>query len=133
MSALLKFEQHLEAIHCSSCGIQFAAPADFWSARRSDGRSMYCPNGHTLSYRETESDKLKKQLEQEREQHRKRLEFERNHAESMKRELTAVKGQLTKTKKRIAKGVCPCCNRSFIHLERHMTTKHPDYDSKPSE
>jgi hypothetical protein len=28
--------------------------------------------------------------------------------------------------KRIHAGVCPCCNRTFQNLARHMNTKHPD-------
>lgn len=24
-------------------------------------------------------------------------------------------------------GVCPCCNRSFTNVRRHMTSQHPDY------
>lgn len=28
---------------------------------------------------------------------------------------------------RAAAGVCPCCNRTFEQLGRHMTTKHPEY------
>lgn len=55
---------------------------------------------------------------------------ERNAAQ---RALRATKGRLTKTKKRIANGVCPCCNRHFVNLERHMTGKHPDYTKEQSE
>jgi hypothetical protein len=32
---------------------------------------------------------------------------------------------------RIGNGVCPCCNRSFTNLRRHMTTKHPEYPKEP--
>lgn len=38
-----------------------------------------------------------------------------------------ARGQLTKLKRRVSNGVCPCCNRSFADLHRHMTEKHPDY------
>lgn len=37
------------------------------------------------------------------------------------------RGVVTKTKNRIGKGVCPCCNRTFVELARHIATKHPDY------
>jgi hypothetical protein len=39
----------------------------------------------------------------------------------------ATKGHLTRTKKRAASGVCPCCRRSFKQLRRHMQNKHPVY------
>jgi hypothetical protein len=28
----------------------------------------------------------------------------------------------------VANGVCPCCNRTFQNLARHMAGKHPDYE-----
>ncbi len=34
---------------------------------------------------------------------------------------------MTKVKKRAANGVCPCCNRTFSDLARHMKAKHPDF------
>lgn len=47
--------------------------------------------------------------------------------EAERRAHAATKGQLTKTRKRVAGGVCPCCNRSFVNLGRHMAGQHPDY------
>ncbi|HEX9950777.1 MAG TPA: hypothetical protein VGB53_03340 [Rubricoccaceae bacterium] len=41
-------------------------------------------------------------------------------AERQKRRAAAQKGAHTRTKKRIAAGVCPCCNRTFQDLARHM-------------
>jgi len=47
------------------------------------------------------------------------LQVERNHSK-------AIRGELTKLKKRVTNGVCPCCHRSFQNLRRHMATKHPN-------
>ena len=38
------------SIVCITCGIEFAPPEHYESARREDGRTFYCPNGHELSY-----------------------------------------------------------------------------------
>ena len=43
------------------------------------------------------------------------------------RSAAAYKGHLTRVKRRVGNGVCPCCNRTFKNLADHMTTKHPDY------
>tara|TARA_Y100000310_G_scaffold338946_1_gene430083 strand:- start:1163 stop:1354 length:192 start_codon:yes stop_codon:yes gene_type:complete len=40
---------------------------------------------------------------------------------------STYKGQVTKLKNRAKAGVCPCCNRTFQNLSRHMETKHPDF------
>jgi DNA repair exonuclease SbcCD ATPase subunit len=83
-----------------------------------------------MSIKETEAARLKKELEAER----KRLEFARNaervqreEAERLGHQLIAARGQMTKLRNRVGKGVCPCCNRSFENLKRHMVSKHPDY------
>lgn len=41
--------------------------------------------------------------------------------------------QLTKTRKRIANGVCPCCHRTFQNLARHMAGQHPAYEESDQE
>lgn len=115
---------------CAQCGVVFAITEEFRERRRADGKSLYCPNGHTLTYGKSEADKLREQL-QERER---RITFLRDmragadrRADAAERSLRATKGVVTKMKKRAAAGVCPCCNRHFAELERHMATKHPDY------
>lgn len=40
----------------------------------------------------------------------------------------AAERELKKIQTRVKGGVCPCCNRSFVQLTRHMKTKHPDYE-----
>jgi hypothetical protein len=34
--------------------------------------------------------------------------------------------ELRRIQKRTAAGVCPCCNRTFQQLARHMKTRHPE-------
>ena len=97
---------------------------------RQKGKSFFCPNGHPQSYTgepiEEKYKKAKLALASATESQK----WWREEAEKKARSLSATKGQLTKTKNRIAKGVCPCCNRQFINLQRHMETKHPEYVKK---
>ena len=72
------------------------------------------------------SSKLQKERRR-REQADARARAALDQAEAAERSRRAVKGHLTRTKKRIAGGVCPCCNRSFQNLARHMAGQHPDY------
>lgn len=109
------------------CGIKYALDEAFRSRRRSKGGSWYCPNGHSLSYHhaiKSEVEELEKQLAAARGNQRHTAE----RLESEKRRHAATKGQLTKTRKRARGGVCPCCNRSFVQLARHMKSQHPDFD-----
>jgi hypothetical protein len=121
----------LELQTCAACGIAFGAPAYFLSERRDDHKSYYCPNGHQLYFpqqtdaeqAQAEAEKYKK-LWKDEQRYAADLVKERNAAQ---KQLSARKGQMTKLKNRIANGVCPCCRRSFVNLQRHMDGQHPDY------
>lgn len=46
---------------------------------------------------------------------------------TLERRLAAQRGVTTRLKNRVANGVCPCCNRTFANLQRHMSTKHKGF------
>jgi hypothetical protein len=114
----------LEETSCCNCGVLFAVPDDWLANRRETGAGFYCPNGHSLVFKKSEAQKLREQLEAEQ----RRVIRISNERDAEKRYASAMKGQVTKLKKRAAAGLCPCCNRSFVQLERHMKSKHPDFD-----
>lgn len=116
---------------CGECGIVFFVP-DWWQKeRRNDHKSWYCPNGHCRVFKaESEAEQLRKQLDQEK----KRREWAETRRDEYERSNVALRGQVTKAKNeakrvavRVGNGVCPCCNRSFTNLRRHMKTKHPEH------
>ena len=123
MGALLKFEREFSEIERGECGIIFHVPMRWHRGRRENGNGFYCPNGHYLAYKQSEVDKLKAELEQERN----RVAFYRREAEQRRTEAVKVKKKLATTQKRVSGGACPCCNRHFVKLQQHMTTKHPGY------
>lgn len=116
---------------CCQCGMVFAVSSSFQRQRQRQHDTFYCPAGHGQAY--TGKSDLE-QAQADIEKYRRLWKEEANYAASVvsernaaQRSLRATKGQLTKTKKRIANGVCPCCRRHFVNLERHMTGQHPDY------
>jgi hypothetical protein len=105
------------------CGIQLAVPTTLYEHAKDDDKNhIYCPLGHTFVFR----DNNRVALEAERRRHRATREL--LHAEE--RSHVATRGHLTRQKKRIAAGVCPCCHRTFKQLARHMKAKHPDYSQE---
>lgn len=127
----------LEIEHCPSCFIEYAVPKALLAKKLSDGGDWWCPNGHRISYTESAADKLRKErdkLKREKEaaeaaaarENRWRCEAV-EEAAAAQRQLRAQKGVTTRLKKRIAHGVCPCCNRQFQDLTRHMASKHPAF------
>lgn len=125
MSAILTHTETYEIEHCCTCGMAFAMTRDFKQRRINDHDWFYCPAGHSQHY--TAKTEAQKQLERAE-----RLERTlANRDESLRAERAAhavTKGKLTKTKNRIANGVCPCCSRTFANLGRHMSSQHPDYE-----
>ena len=90
---------------------------------------IFCPLGHAHVPAGKSQVEIEREMRQRAEM---RLTATRDQLESEKRSHVATKGQLTKARKRIGKGVCPCCNRHFTNVERHMATQHPDYsEGKP--
>lgn len=108
---------------CCNCGVLFAVSEDLIAQWRKTKRSFYCPNGHSQSYTESEADRLKRELERVKRD----ADWQKQRAESIEKRLIAQKGQLTKLKKRVGNGVCPCCKRTFKQLAQHMAHKHPEY------
>lgn len=120
----------LVKMQCPSCSVVYAVPADFRSRRQNDGKSFFCPNGHSLSYGDTLEKRLQRQLDNMQDQRdaaNERARRERERGDRLKASRAAYKAQTTKLKKRAAAGVCPCCNRQFQDLHRHMKNKHPEF------
>lgn len=112
----------LEQLSCW-CGAPMALPRLVVKNAQETGQSLFCPaTGHQFGWT-GENDKLRAQLKTERV----RVGAIQDQLRCAEREAAKLKGQLSKATKRAAAGVCPCCNRSFVQLTRHMSTKHPDY------
>ncbi len=125
----------LEAITCGQCGMTFGVPDHWLKQRRDNGGGFHCPNGHERVFRESEVNRLRgeiRRIESRLALERSRLDQERKAREETERSLVATKGVVTKLKRRAAGGACPCCNRTFQNLQRHMKTKHPGFAQEPT-
>lgn len=101
------------------CGRFFGITPRTHEWMREEGGRVHCPAGHSIHYSDTEISQLKNQLARERAQH-----------DQTRAALQSAELETKKLKKRVVNGVCPCCNRSFVALARHMKTKHPEYKAK---
>lgn len=138
----LKVVTELEVVECANCHMVFGVPAMTLTRRRKDGKGFYCPNGHSNVYSKSETDKLKDELEETkrrlareqslRDQDQARAHTARREADHQARRAAAARGQVTKIKNRVGAGVCPCCNRQFQNLARHMAGQHPDWAATES-
>jgi hypothetical protein len=122
----------LTTIQCGECGGTYAIQERYRAQRQEAGDGWNCPYCKCQwgYYGETEAQRLRRQLVQsqnsvvaERQRH------DQTRADLRETELRRIaqKGVTTRIKNRITKGVCPCCNRTFQDLQRHMAGKHPNY------
>lgn len=123
----------LAVIECCSCHCFFGMSKDMYERARDDGTSFCCPNGHSQSYTKNEVTRLREQVNRLTHQVEQReaaildVQAQRNHERAR---AIVYRGHVTRIKNRVAKGVCPCCQRTFCNLARHMETKHPDYTER---
>ena len=124
----------LSVINCSVCGGTYALSKRFLQCRREDSESWTCPYCRNwISYHKSETDKLRDQLEKQKNmtayQQREKEKY-LNQRDSIKRSHSSMKGVVTRQRNKLArvkKGVCPCCNRYFKNLHKHIKGQHPDW------
>ncbi len=129
----------MQAQECINCGITFAYSKAHDNRLRETHANFFCPNGHSMCYTgKTEAEKLRDELTREKhrtEQAQADAKYWREAKEravareqAQERRVRAHKGIVTKLKKRVANGVCPCCHAKFKNLRDHMRAAHPDWD-----
>ena len=122
----------LKIERCCSCAVVFAMPESMYRERRESRQLFYCPNGHGQRYTgPSELSRTKDELVRVQQ----RLEQEQAHSKAISeynqrvtRRLSATKGVVTRQKKRISAGRCPCCSMTFKDLRQHMQADHPHWD-----
>jgi hypothetical protein len=107
----------LKIDECPQCGVLHGVPVELvrYAKQNYPCFPIHCPNGHVWGYDGPSHEERAEQAEASAKAHRGAATRARNERDEMKA--------------RLAKGVCPCpcCNRHFKDVERHMATQHPDY------
>lgn len=123
---------------CGTCGERFCITDELYNVLKRSQQTWHCPHGHQRYFPlgKSREEKLQEQLEEERrwrQRAEQRVAQARDEAEHQRRRANGYKGHATRITKRAKAGVCPCCNRSFENLRRHMQTKHPTFTPMPLE
>ena len=130
---------HINAGPCCRCKTSIVLPEALYKAAKTSTRiTFYCPYGHEQHFVEGETDLDKMRRERDRLAQRvaewtDEARRERELREVAERRAAAARGQVTKIKNRVGHGVCPCCNRTFENLARHMANQHPAFTAEAAE
>ena len=135
MSTKTQYTLQMVVVDCANCGVFFGMTQEFESRRREDGKSFYCPHGHSNVYGNSLADQLKKkeaELAKSKRYAKELDEWGREQYEQRKqveKRLSSTRGVVTKLQNRIKAGICPVCRRNFHALSQHMQKQHPDWQA----
>lgn len=125
----------LTIINCGECGGSYAINERYRETKHTSGGYWNCPYCKcSWGYGTSEIERVRKQLAAEtaaRERAQQRATELRASVEHERKRVQGYQGALTKVKKRVGKGTCPCCQRHFQNVQRHMATQHPEYATAP--
>lgn len=121
----------LRAVTCT-CGYVFGLAETHQQELINTHGEFFCPKcKNSLAYKaENEAERLAKKaarLQAELDQKCAAMRDVYAAKDRVERRLSATQGIVTRVKNRVNRGVCPCCNRYFAQLHRHMNSKHPAY------
>lgn len=101
--------------------------ANFLCQCHSPPMAIYCPLGHQhIPIGETELQREARTIRWQRDRLQADLDQKEAAIRETKNALNAVKSAKARLKNRIKNGVCPCCKRHFVNVERHMKSQHPE-------
>lgn len=124
------YEITIVTVQCCRCGIYFGLDQWHMEKLKESRTNFYCPNGHEQYFPGQSMEEKLREMKKELTRVSAGLDWWKIEAEEKARSLTATRGVVTRMKHRIANGVCPCCHRQFAQLEKHMKTKHPEFQTE---
>lgn len=131
-------DANLTVVDCPSCHVTYAIPTSFDrsarkynSATASNYWTIHCPFGHEWHYTGRDETQIAKRDAERARNAAARARAERDQAQAdaraQKAAKTRFKNDRDRERRRTAAGVCPCCNRTFKQLRRHMASQHPEH------
>jgi hypothetical protein len=109
---------------CGTCGVWFTVPEIVYECHRREGGYHTCPNGHSRGWRTGEEEKARDAIRLERDRLKQDAARLEDELVAERRRAEAAEKKILQVRRRAAAGVCPCCNRTFANVQRHMLTKH---------
>lgn len=124
-TVLLGGSRHV-VVQCGGCGIFHTVPEPKYNSCYHEGGFWSCPNGCSRGWDKGADHREIDALRRERDRLKQDAARLNDEIVTEKRRADAAEQKAIQTKRRALAGVCPCCNRTFINMQRHMKTKHPN-------
>jgi hypothetical protein len=114
-------ETEFVVVNCGKedCYMDFAMPERFYRETKRTGITWYCPRGHSRVWKGPT-------VEQELKAAKAQTIHLEDQLSAAIRDAETTRQELLRDRQRFANGVCPCCQRSFQNVRRHVRTVHPE-------
>lgn len=116
-------------VSCYTCGARFGIQNQLYRRVVTDAiGTIYCPTcGKESCWGESQDQKRIKELQRKLEWEAAEVARQKAARDAAEASLQATKGVVTRMKRRVSAGTCPCCKRTFSQLAAHMAMKHPEW------
>ena len=122
---LLRGERHVVQ-QCGTCAVWHTIPEIVHSCYKREGGFWHCPNGHQRGWAKGTEAIEQENIRLERDRLKQDTARLADEVAAEKKRADEAEHKYLKARQRAAAGVCPCCNRTFVNVQRHMKTKHPN-------
>jgi hypothetical protein len=122
-TVLLNGERHV-VNQCGTCAVWHTIPEVMYNTFRAEGGFWTCPNGHQRGWDKGTDAIERENVRRERDRLKQDAARLADEVTAQQRRADEAEKKVLQIKRRAAAGVCPCCNRTFLNIQRHMKSKH---------
>lgn len=116
---------------CCRCKSEIWLPDSLHdAAHHSESISFWCPYGHEQHFVQGETEEMK--LRRERDRLRQQIAQKDDEIAAERARAVRAERKTKRIERRAHAGLCPCCNRTFENVARHMRQKHPEQALTPT-
>lgn len=122
---ILNGERH-KVHQCGTCAVWHTIPEIKYDSCKREGGFWTCPNGHSRGWDRGTQEVERERIRQERDRLKQDAARMADEIAAERKRAEEAEKKLLQTKRRANAGVCQCCNRTFLNVQRHMKSKHPN-------
>lgn len=111
---------------CGTCAVWHTIPKIVHDCYEREGGFWHCPNGHQRGFRKGTDEIERENTRRERDRLKQDAARMADEIAAQTKRAEEAEKKIAQTRRRAAAGVCPCCTRTFLNVQRHMKTKHPN-------
>lgn len=124
-TVILHGERHV-VNQCGTCAVWHTIPEVKFNSAFAEGGFWHCPNGHERGFRKGQDEIKQEEIRRERDRLKQDAARLQDEVAAERKRAAEAEQKIVQIRRRAAAGVCPCCNRTFLNVQRHMKSKHPN-------